>query len=132
MVSNIGKSFSVMYTIQMLTSDFRLTSDIYPGDLGWSVNWDKPEERQEWYHNMSSVMQAGPCVRSNQLDYDEDVLFKVRNEPTIHVYNGEKLVMLENLILTPFAVYAMDRGLCTLRSKDASTICNDRLHDTSS
>ncbi|KAF2262714.1 choline sulfatase [Lojkania enalia] len=54
----------------------RLTTDIYPGDLGWSVNWDKPDERQEWYHNMSSVMQAGPCVRSNQLDYDEDVMFK--------------------------------------------------------
>lgn len=57
--------------------EHRLTSDIYPGDLGWSVNWDKPEERQEWYHNMSSVMQAGPCVRSNQLDYDEDVMHKV-------------------------------------------------------
>ena len=57
----------------------RLTSDIYPGDLGWTVNWDKPEERQEWYHNMSSVMQAGPCVRSNQLDYDEDVMHKVGN-----------------------------------------------------
>ncbi|KAF2465594.1 choline-sulfatase [Lindgomyces ingoldianus] len=56
--------------------EHRLTSDIYPGDLGWTVNWDKPEERQEWYHNMSSVMQAGPCIRSNQLDYDEDVMFK--------------------------------------------------------
>ena len=55
----------------------RLTSDIYPGDLGWAVNWDKPEERQEWYHNISSIMQAGPCVRSNQLDYDEDVMYKV-------------------------------------------------------
>ncbi|KAH9861164.1 hypothetical protein IAQ61_010901 [Plenodomus lingam] len=56
--------------------EHRLTSDIYPGDLGWAVNWDKPEERQEWYHNMSSVLQAGPCVRSNQLDYDEDVMHK--------------------------------------------------------
>ncbi len=27
---------------------------------------------------MSSVTQAGPCVRSNQLDYDEDVMHKVR------------------------------------------------------
>lgn len=26
---------------------------------------------------MSSVLQAGPCVRSNQLDYDEEVLYKV-------------------------------------------------------
>ena len=57
----------------------RLTTDIYPADLGWSVNWDKPEERQEWFHNMSSVLQAGPTVRTNQLDYDEEVMYKVSN-----------------------------------------------------
>ncbi|KAI9671473.1 MAG: hypothetical protein M1831_004382 [Alyxoria varia] len=56
--------------------EYRLTPDIYPGDFGWSVNWDKPEERQEWFHNMSSVQQAGPCVRSNQLDFDEEVIYK--------------------------------------------------------
>ena len=55
----------------------RLTTDIYPADLGWSVNWDKPEERQEWFHNMSSVLQAGPTVRTNQLDYDEEVMYNV-------------------------------------------------------
>ncbi|KAF2457380.1 alkaline-phosphatase-like protein [Lineolata rhizophorae] len=54
----------------------RLTPDIYPGDFGWAVNWDKPGERLEWYHNMSSVLQAGPCVRSNQLDFDEETIFK--------------------------------------------------------
>ncbi|KAI4169472.1 MAG: hypothetical protein LQ343_005687 [Gyalolechia ehrenbergii] len=54
----------------------RLTSDIYPGDLGWSVNWDDPERRLEWYHNTSSILQAGPCIRSNQLDFDEEVMFK--------------------------------------------------------
>lgn len=54
----------------------RLTPDIYPGDFGWSVNWDNPDERQEWYHNMSSVWQARPCVRSNQLDFDEEVAYK--------------------------------------------------------
>jgi hypothetical protein len=26
---------------------------------------------------MSSVLQAGPCVRTNQLDYDEEVMYKV-------------------------------------------------------
>ncbi|KAF2404263.1 choline-sulfatase [Trichodelitschia bisporula] len=54
----------------------RLTSDIYPGDFGWAVNWDDADQRLEWYHNMSSVLQAGPCVRSNQLDYDEEVMFR--------------------------------------------------------
>lgn len=54
----------------------RLTSDIYPGDYGWAVNWEEPDKRLEWYHNASSIEQAGPCVRSNQLDYDEEVMYK--------------------------------------------------------
>ncbi|KAI0096902.1 choline sulfatase [Nemania sp. FL0031] len=54
----------------------RLTSDIYPGDFGWAVNWDQPDRRLEWYHNASSILQAGSCVRSNQLDYDEEVMYK--------------------------------------------------------
>lgn len=54
----------------------RITTDIYPGDFGWSVNWDAPKTRQEWYHNMSSVLQAGPCARSNQLDFDEETIYK--------------------------------------------------------
>ncbi|KAL1879338.1 hypothetical protein VTK73DRAFT_7175 [Phialemonium thermophilum] len=54
----------------------RLTSDIYPGDFGWAVNWEEPDTRLEWYHNASSILQAGTCVRSNQLDYDEEVMYK--------------------------------------------------------
>ena len=49
----------------------RLTTDIYPADFNWTPDWDRPEDRPSWYHNMSSVQQAGVCVRSNQLDFDE-------------------------------------------------------------
>jgi len=38
----------------------RLTSDICPADYGWAVNWEKPDRRLEWYHNASSIEQAGP------------------------------------------------------------------------
>ncbi len=41
-----------------------------------AVNWDEPDRRLEWYHNASSILQAGPCIRSNQLDFDEEVMFK--------------------------------------------------------
>ena len=41
-----------------------------------AVNWDDPDRRLEWYHNSSSILQAGPCLRSNQLDFDEEVMFK--------------------------------------------------------
>ncbi|NQD91861.1 choline-sulfatase [Pseudomonas sp. CrR25] len=63
----------------------RLTSDIYPADYGWAVNWDEPEKRLSWYHNMSSVLQAGPCVRTNQLDFDEEVVFKAQQYLYDHV-----------------------------------------------
>ena len=53
----------------------RLTTDIYPADFGWTPDWDHPQERPSWYHNMSSVTQAGLCVRTNQLDFDDEVTF---------------------------------------------------------
>ncbi len=48
----------------------------FPLILFRSVNWDDPDRRLEWYHNTSSILQAGPCIRSNQLDFDEEVMFK--------------------------------------------------------
>lgn len=52
----------------------RLTTDIYPADFGWTCDWERPvEERFSWYHNMQSVTEAGVCIRSNQLDFDETV-----------------------------------------------------------
>ena len=63
----------------------RLTSDIYPADYGWSVNWDEPDARPSWYHNMASVLQAGPCVRTNQLDFDEEVVFKAQQYLFDHI-----------------------------------------------
>ncbi|KAH6680634.1 alkaline-phosphatase-like protein [Halenospora varia] len=68
--------------------EIRLTSDIYPGDYGWNVNWEDPERRLEWYHNASSILQAGPCVRSNQLDYDEEVMYKSKQFLYDHVRKG--------------------------------------------
>ena len=34
------------------------------------------EVRPDWYHNMSSVLEAGPVVRTNQLDFDDEVIYK--------------------------------------------------------
>ncbi len=56
----------------------RLTTDIYPADFGWTPDWEQPEIRPSWYHNMLSVVQAGPCRRSNQLDFDEEVVYAAR------------------------------------------------------
>ncbi len=53
----------------------RLTTDIYPADFNWTPDWDRPDHRPSWYHNMSSIRDAGLCVRSNQLDFDDETAF---------------------------------------------------------
>ena len=54
----------------------RLTTDIYPSDFGWTPDWENFSERPSWYHNLLSVVQAGMCETSNQLDYDEEVAYR--------------------------------------------------------
>jgi len=58
----------------------RLTTDIYPADFGWTPDWSNFDARPTWYHNMSSVIDAGPCVRTNQLDFDDEVTFTTRQK----------------------------------------------------
>ncbi|PTQ12739.1 choline-sulfatase [Sphingomonas oleivorans] len=58
----------------------RLTTDIYPADFGWTPDWARIAERPSWYHSMDSVLTAGPCIRTNQLDFDEEVVFATRRK----------------------------------------------------
>ena len=58
----------------------RLTTDIYPADFGWTPDWAHFEHRPSWYHTMDSVTQAGPCTRTNQIDFDDDVVFSARQK----------------------------------------------------
>ena len=67
----------------------RLTTDIYPADYGWTPDWDRPHDRPHWYHDMSSVVQAGPCLRSNQLDFDDEVAFAAERELFGHIRSND-------------------------------------------
>jgi choline-sulfatase len=58
----------------------RLTTDIYPADFGWTPDWTRIDERPGWYHTMDSVTQAGPCVRTNQVDFDDEVVGAARQK----------------------------------------------------
>ena len=54
----------------------RLTTDVYPGDFGWTPDWSRPGERVDWwYHDMTSVREAGVAEITNQLEYDDEVAF---------------------------------------------------------
>jgi choline-sulfatase len=58
----------------------RLTTDIYPADYGWTPDWSRPQERPGWYHTMDSVTQAGSCARTNQIDFDDEVVYTARQK----------------------------------------------------
>jgi choline-sulfatase len=58
----------------------RLTTDIYPADFGWTPDWTRFDERPGWYHTMDSVTQAGPCTRTNQIDFDDEVVYATRQK----------------------------------------------------
>ncbi len=58
----------------------RLTTDIYPADFGWTPDWTRFNERPSWYHSMESVTQAGACTRTNQIDFDDEVVYHARQK----------------------------------------------------
>jgi len=51
----------------------RLTTDIYPAEFSFLPNWDKGPKWISSGTNLSSVVEAGPCMRSLQIDYDDEV-----------------------------------------------------------
>ncbi len=86
----------------------RLTTDIYPADYGWTPDWDHPLDRPNWYHNMSSVIDAGLCIRTNQMDFDEEVAFAAERAIYDHVRAKDDRPFLMVASLThphdPFAI----------------------------
>ena len=86
----------------------RLTTDIYPADYGWTPDWDHPLDRPSWYHNMSSVTDAGLCIRTNQMDFDEEVAFAAERAIYDHVRGKDDRPFLMVASLThphdPFAI----------------------------
>jgi choline-sulfatase len=79
----------------------RLTTDIYPADFGWTPDWTKPDERIDWwYHNMSSVLQAGTAEITNQLEYDDEVCFLAERRLFDHARHGQGAPLLLTVSFT--------------------------------
>ena len=51
----------------------RLTTDIYPSDFSWTPDFLRGPEYRPTGVSMRPIVEAGPCVRSLQIDYDDDV-----------------------------------------------------------
>jgi len=41
----------------------RLTTDVYPSDFTWHPEWNNPEKRLDWYHNMAVFLLSNEARR---------------------------------------------------------------------
>ncbi|MBM2324017.1 MULTISPECIES: choline-sulfatase [Marivita] len=66
---------------QMHGFDERLTTDIYPANFAWAADWSKPvTSPSPSGASVRPVLEAGPCTRSMQMDFDEEVAFKAKQK----------------------------------------------------
>jgi choline-sulfatase len=54
----------------------RLATDIYPADFSWTPDWTQGPAHRPTGVSMRPVLEAGPCLRSMQIDYDDEVEYK--------------------------------------------------------
>ena len=53
----------------------RPMTDVYPAGFDWIPDWNlADDERLSWYHDLSSVLRAGPVTATLQTDYDAEVV----------------------------------------------------------
>lgn len=51
----------------------RVSTDVYPSNFAWTPDWIEGETYRPTGINMRAVVDAGICVRSLQIDYDDEV-----------------------------------------------------------
>ncbi len=54
----------------------RITTDVYPASYAWVPHWDKGAGYITSGVTCASVLEAAPCVRSMQMDYDDEVEYR--------------------------------------------------------
>lgn len=51
----------------------RHTTEIYPANFAWTVDWTQGREYRPTNLTMAPIIESGTCVRSMQMDYDDEV-----------------------------------------------------------
>ena len=54
----------------------RLTTDVYPADFQWIADWSAGPAFVPSGTALNGVVEAGPCIRTMQEDYDDDVAYQ--------------------------------------------------------
>jgi len=60
---------------QMHGFEQRLVTDVYPSNFAWTPDWNEGPHNRPTGINMRAVVDSGTCIRSLQIDYDDEVEF---------------------------------------------------------
>lgn len=89
----------------------RVTTDMYPGDFGWTPTWDEPQQIHWWFHNMLSVTEAGPYDRSLEMEHDDEVAYTAQRWLYEHARgNDQRPFMLCASFMQPHDPYLGPRA----------------------
>ncbi|MEM7177028.1 MAG: choline-sulfatase [Pseudomonadota bacterium] len=53
----------------------RHTTEIYPANFAWTVDWSKGREFRPTNLTMAPIIESGPAIRTMQMDYDDEVAY---------------------------------------------------------
>src|SRR6266576_5187631 len=86
----------------------RPLTDTYPAGFDWVPDWRlDDDERLPWYHDLRSVLQAGPVTATLQSDYDGEVVARALD--TIAAHDGSRPLLLVASFTHPHDPYEIPR-----------------------
>lgn len=99
----------------------RVTTDIYPSDFGWTPDWrEQGHPTPPSGMSMRSVVEAGLCTRSLQLDYDDEVEYQaVQKIYDLARSNEDRPFFLGASFTHPHNPYTITREFWDLYDHDA-------------
>ncbi len=92
----------------------RLTTDVYPSDYTWHPDWERPDDRLDWFHNMDVVHKAGVCKSSMYLEYDEEAVYQAKR----YLFDRARADTDQPFMLTVSMIQPHDPYLCRQETWD--------------
>lgn len=100
--------------------DRRLTTEIYPANFAWTVDWSKGREYRPTNLTMAPVIESGPCIRTLQMDYDDEVEYhSVQALYDLARKRDDKPFMLTVSFTHPHSPFVINQAYWDLYDHDA-------------
>ena len=96
----------------------RLTTDAYPADFVWHPRWDEPHHKQDWFHTMKVVIEAGSTLAAVNIDYDDEVTFRAQRWIYDRARAGDRPFLLTVSFIQPHDPYLARPETWNLYSDD--------------